>query len=349
MNWISLALLAAIAAGAQSSTEKAQALNDQGNRLAQENEMASAISAYRESVDIWRSLGPSYEAHVAGTLVNLGVSVAASGNRPAAAKIYEEALVLHRRTLGNQNHRTITNMNLLATTWLMIGVRDRAEALLQETLAIEREFYPADIQTSRTLQAISNYLVRDVRPREALPLAEEALAITLKAVGEENLDAALAYTSVAEAHRCSHNFDRALPLFHKARALYEKFLGPEHPRVATLLSQEGLILMQENKLSLAGQLMVQAVTLLHKSCPDCLVELAIAENNLGLLRLKQKRYLDADSALSDAVALREKFETRPGPELADSLQSLAIARQNLHLFDDAARLNSRARQILSFR
>ena len=152
MNWISLALLTAIAAGAQSPTEKAQALNDQGNRLAQENEMASAISAYRESVDIWRSLGPSYEAHVAGTLVNLGVSVAASGNRPAAAKIYEEALVLHRRTLGNQNHRTITNMNLLATTWLMIGVRDRAEALLQETLAIEREFYPADIQTSRTLR-----------------------------------------------------------------------------------------------------------------------------------------------------------------------------------------------------
>ena len=46
------------------------------------------------------------------------------------------------------------------------------------------------------------------------------------------MDTALAYTSVAEAHRFAGAPERALPLYRKARSLYEKALGPEHPRVA---------------------------------------------------------------------------------------------------------------------
>ena len=44
-----------------------------------------------------------------------------------------------------------------------------------------------------------------------------------------------------------------------------------------MLSQEGLILMQDGKLSLAEQAMVRAVNILRKSCPDCVVELSIAQ------------------------------------------------------------------------
>ncbi|HEX7424835.1 MAG TPA: hypothetical protein VF311_13255, partial [Terriglobales bacterium] len=81
----------------------------------------------------------------------------------------------------------------------------------------------------------------------------------------------------------------------------------------------------------------------------CLTELAIAESNLGLLRLQQKRYREANEALTSAVELREKFSAKPGTELADALQSLAIAREKLRLFDDAARLNTRAEMIRAYR
>jgi tetratricopeptide (TPR) repeat protein len=349
MKWISLALLTALAAAAQSPAEKAHALNNQGNSLFEQGNQAAAASAYREAIEIWRSLGSDYAPHLAGTMVNLGIAVASTGDRPASARLYEEALVLHRRYLGDKNYRTVTNMNFLATTWLMVGKPELAEPLLEEALAIERELYPADIQTARTLEAISNCMIRTNRHRQAVPPAEEALAIAIKATGEEHLDTALAYATVAEAQRYAGNNDRALPLFRKSRAIYAKNLGPEHPRVGSLYSQEGLILMQDNKLSLAGESMEKAVEIIRKSCSGCLLELAIAQNNLGILRLKQKRYREADIALTDAVAMREKAEARPSPELADALQSLAIARQNLRLFDDAARLNTRAREILSFR
>jgi uncharacterized protein HemY len=79
------------------------------------------------------------------------------------------------------------------------------------------------------------------------------------------------------------------------------------------------------------------------------VELSITQNNLGLLRLRQKRYREADEALSSAVELREKFSAKPGPELADALQSLALVREKLRLYDDAARLKTRAETILGYR
>jgi tetratricopeptide (TPR) repeat protein len=191
--------------------------------------------------------------------------------------------------------------------------------------------------------------VRRHRAEEALPLAEEALRIAIHREGPDSMEAALAYSSVAEAHRSMGSGARALPLYRQARALYQKALGPDSPRVATILSQEGLILMQDGKLALAQQAMTQAVQTLSKSCPGCLVELTIAQSNLGLLHLRQKRYREADEAYSAAIALREKFAVKRGPELADALQSLAEVREKEHLFEDAARLNSRAQMIRAYR
>ena len=349
MNWLVIGLMMSASAVGQPSVEKAQSLNVQGNRLAEAGKYTEALVAYRESLDIWRTLGPGYEGHTAGTLLNYGMALSGDGQRPAATKILEEALALHRQSLGVNHHRTVSNMNLLASNYLMLSDTAKAEKLLTGALKVEREFFPTDIQTARSLEGLSNLLVKENRPAEALPLAEEALTIAIKATGEESVDTALAYTSVAEAHRYLGASDRALPLYRKARTLYEKALGPEHPRVATILSQEGLILMNDGKLNMAEKSMLQCLNALRKSCPDCGVEIALAEHNLGLLRLRQKRYAEANEALTAAVELREKFAVRPGPELADALQSLAIAREKLKLFDDAQRLNNRAQVIRNYR
>ena len=349
INWIAIALITAVTAAAQNTAEHANQLNNQGNRLAEAGESAASQKFYQEAISIWRSLGPEFEPHLAGSLLNLGVAFSGTGNRTAAAKLYEEALAIHRRTLGDKHHRTVSNMNLLASIYLMLGESSRADALLEEALMAERELYPGDIQLARTLEGISNSLVRAGRYREALPPAEEALTIAIHAAGEESLDTALAYSSVGEAHRSLHNTARALPLFRKSRALYEKFLGPEHPRVACLFSQEGLILLEDGKLKLAEQAMVKAVTLLTRSCPECIVELAVVQNNLGVLRLQQKRYHEADEALTSALTLREKFETRPGSQIAEILRLLAAAREKLSLHEDAVRLTNRANSILSYR
>jgi tetratricopeptide (TPR) repeat protein len=349
MNGLLIGLLTVITAAAQMSPEAAHSLNMQGNRVSESGNYPEAVSLYQQSIRIWRDLGPEFEGHTAGTLLNLGVALAGEGKRQEASKVLQEALFLHRRALGTTHLRTLSNMNLLAGNYLMLGDPERAEALLQEALPIERERYPESIQTARSLEGMSNLMTRRGEARAALPLAEEALGITLRVAGEDSVESALAYSGVAEAHRIARSPERALPLYRKALALYEKALGPEHTRVAGLLSQEALILMQDGKLSLAEQSMVRAVQILRKTCPDCVVELSIAQSNLGVLRLKQKRYREADEALSEALELREKFAPKPGPELADILQTLAFAREKLRRFDDAARLKDRAETIRSYR
>ena len=359
MNWLAIGLMVALNAvgqspvgqtpAGQSQEDKAQSLNSQGNRLSEVGKYVEAESPYREAIEIWRSMGPAYEGHTAGSLLNYGVALSGLGQRPAAAKVLEEALALHRKALGPNHHRTLSNMNLLASNYLMLSETVKARPLLTAALEIGRQYFPDDIQTARSLEGMSNLLIKDDRPAEALPLAAEALGIAIRSTGEESVDTALAYTSVAEAHRYLGAPERALPLYRKARMLYEKAVGPDHPRVATLLSQEGLLLMNEGKLNMAEKAMLQCLNALRKSCPNCGVEISLAENNLGLLRLKQKRYEEANEALTASVELREKFAAQPGPELADALSNLAVAREKLKLFDDAARLNNRAQLLRKYR
>jgi len=348
MNWVLILMLTAIATP-QFPVERANRLNTQGALAAGRGEYGEARRLYEESIAFWRFQGPGYDAHRAGTLLNLAITMSDSGQGAAAVPIASEALALHRRTLGSTHLRTLTNINVLANTLLTLGEADRAEALFREALPVVRERYPRDPALATTLEGIAYFAIRRKQPAEALPLAEEALAIVTPATGENSMDAALAYSVVAEAHRAMGAGARALPLYRRARFLYEKQFGPEHPRVVSILSQEGLILMEDGKLSLAEKAMARAATALEQSCRECLVELAIAETNLGVLRMKQGRFRDADAALTRAVELREKTAAKPGTELADVLQLLAGARQKERLFEDAARLNSRAALIRAYR
>ena len=179
-------------------------------------------------------------------------------------------------------------------------------------------------------------------------MSEEALKLVLKAEGDEGLDAALAYANVGEAHRWLGQTDRALPLLRKARSIYTTILGANHPRVASILSQEGLIYMQDGKLSLAEKHMVQSLDILAKTCPDCKFEQFVGESNLGLLRLRQGKYAEADRLLTHVLYLEENYMSRPSPDMATTLLALAEIRDKQHRYDDAARLHKRADTILEF-
>ena len=351
MNLLCIALLIATIGAPALRAQLATALdlNDRGNQASEAGRPEEAIGLYRDALAVWRASGPEYDAHRAGTLFNLGIAVSSTGNRPEAARVLDEALALHRKTLGERNLRTVSNMNLLASNYLLIGKDEQAETLFREALPLARELAPRGIQTARALEGIGSVLVRRGEAVEAISSAEEALSIAIEAEGENSLDAALAYANVGEVHRGAGHPERALPLFRKSRALYEKTLGPDHPRVAALLSQEGLLLLEDGKPASAEQLMAQALSALDRGCPKCVVERAIAENNLAVLRLHQKRYADAGQLLSHVITLRENYTATPGPELAETLRLLAVVRQKEKRFDDAARLTRRANVILGYR
>ena len=324
-------------------------LNDLGNQATERRDYPAAESYFRKAVEEFRALGPDYDAHLAASLFNLGNVVCAEGKRTEGARYYEEALVLHRRSLGPKHLRTMTNVNRMAVNYMTLGDVDRAESLYAEALPIERELYADDVQLAHSLGGLASAHLLKRQTADVLPLAEEALEVARKTAGENSLDAAQMYANVAEIHRTFGRPDRALPLYRKARSICEKALGADDTRVLSILSQEALILMDEGKLTLAEQALNRALDGLGKNCPLCVTEVSIAENNLGLLRLKQKRYADADRLLSHVLTLQEKYLTKPAREMADTLQNLAVVREKEQLHADAVRLQNRAATILGLR
>jgi tetratricopeptide (TPR) repeat protein len=351
MNWFKYGLIGIIfaATAAAQTVQEGLELNDRGNAARDRNDIAAAKSLFRQSAGVFRALGPKYEAHLAGALMNLGMATAVEGDRIEASHFYEQALELHRRTLGTKHIRTLTNMNYLGSAYMMLGDLDRAEALFAEVLPIARQLYPKDMELASALAGLSAVRARQKRFEEALALGDEAMALCTELQGDDSIDTALTYADIAEIHRMAGRDARALPLYRKARAIYEKALGPEHVRVASILSQEGLILMNDNKLALANAAMTRAVDVLASSCPKCLIERWIAESNLGLLRLKQGRFDEAAQLFSNALAMEEKSSPTPSREMAQTLYSLAAVREKQRRHEEALRLNQRADLILSYR
>ena len=81
--------LTAIAFG-QSNVQNAIDLNDRGNQASEKNDYAAAARFYRESSQIWLALGPDYNAHRAGTLMNEATVLCAAGDRTRGTALFEE-------------------------------------------------------------------------------------------------------------------------------------------------------------------------------------------------------------------------------------------------------------------
>jgi tetratricopeptide (TPR) repeat protein len=317
-------------------------LNDRALKAAEARQFETAEKLFNQSIALWRAQGDEYDLHVAFVENNLAQMYCAMGDRKRCSATLERALPVLRRTLGVKDQRTLTVMNLLGGVYMMLGDHSRATALFQEALPIERALYPNSAELGRTLSGLASLAMQEDRAAEGAPLAEEALAVSIKAEGDDSLDAALAYANMAEAHRVLGRLDRAEPLFRKSRSIYEKHLGPDHPRVSSVLTQEGLIAMQQNKLATAEQAFTRSLAILAKTCPDCVYERVAAENDLALLRIRQGDLAGANELLADVLARQEQSGCVPPSEIAVTLNSLATVAQRQKRYEDAERLKRRA-------
>jgi tetratricopeptide (TPR) repeat protein len=308
--------------------EEAMALNERGRAASAALDYATAEKLYRQSAAMWITLGPAYEAHLSVEYFNLAEALCGQGKWREGQGIFEQSLTLGKRALGPTHIRTLTESNALAHVYMMLGELDRSEVMLREMLPVERELYPSDLQLAHTLAALGSIRLRTGRIDEALAPAEEALAIALKAGGEDSEDAATMYQNVAQIHRAARRPDRALPLFRKARAIMDRIAGPRDPRYAALLSQEGLALMDDGKLAQAGRELKQAVSLLQ-ACPACSLELATAEGNLGLLRMRQKKYSEASDLLAKSLTIQEAYAPEDSMQIGNTRRALDALRRVL--------------------
>jgi len=149
-----IVILNAAAAGA-ADPSIANDLNQRGVEALSRGDYPAAEKWSRQALEAWRALGPAFEPHYATSLLNLGESICGQGRWRDAARIYEEALAINRRTLGASHQHTLVNLDGLANVRIQTGDMDGAAALFREELAIEREHYPVSVMLSHTLLGLA--------------------------------------------------------------------------------------------------------------------------------------------------------------------------------------------------
>jgi tetratricopeptide (TPR) repeat protein len=86
--------------------------------------------------------------------------------------------------------------------------------------------------------------------------------------------------------------------------------------------------MDDGKLGLAESGMKRAIDLLSRAPADEL-ELAVARNNLGLLRMRQKKYAEADELLTKALSMEQLYNSQDAAQISRTREALAQVRSAL--------------------
>lgn len=318
-----ISTLIALAAHAGSPDRDARDLNQHALEAAARRDFTEAERDYRAAIAIYRSLGAPFEAHLSVTLFNLAETMCGHGEWEKSHQVFEESLVLSRRTLGPRHLRSLTTLNALGQIETVLGLFDFAESRFREAEAEARESHPHDMQLAYALTGLATLHLRRGEPDAGLPYADEALRVAIEAAPRDSVDTAMMYMNVGQIHRAAGRPARALPLLRKARSIFERE-GADDPHYAMALSTEGLALMDDGKLAGANAVMQRAIDLLD--CSGCAFELAIARNNLGLLRLRQKRYAEANNLLQNALIDEERFSAASSAEIAAIKKALNQAR-----------------------
>ena len=108
---------------------------------------------------------------------------------------------------------------------------------------------------------------------------------------------------------------------------YERTGGGDQPQLAMVLSQEGLLLLHQNKHLLARNQLLRAVEMLRKTTGTESLDTSVAETNLALAFVKMGKFEEAVPLLTHSLSVQERLYDRPTRELETTRATLAECRQ----------------------
>jgi tetratricopeptide (TPR) repeat protein len=334
-------VLLGMCAAAADQQREALKWNEHGVQASAAGNFTEAEHDFQIALGMWKALGSQYEAHAAITLYNLGQAYVGQGRWRDSAPALEESLRLGSHSLGLPDERTLAALNSLGRVYMVTGEFGRSAEVLLEALSIERRKAPGGTEVAQTLGNLACLRLREGKLEEAQALSDEALEIAIRATGEDAAETATMYAIAASVRQRAGQPERALPLFSKAHAMYDRTIAPQDLRYSSLLTSEALALIDDGKFYAAEGELRRAMDLLAGCAPRCGLGLAVAENNFGLLRMTQKRYSEADQYFRSALAREEQYSAGPGGDLLRTLTLLAELRHRQHRYEEAAALKER--------
>jgi len=316
MAWIGCWLALTVAAVAQEpapdenasqpTTEQAAKLQERDELAARaqslqgEGKLPEAIEVAQQVLAIEREILGKVHAEIAGTYGWIGEMQEAAEDFPAAEKSRQAALDLFTELHG-VGHWRVTDARLALEHARLLAGLDNAER--------------KELSRSHALnQRVLELLYSAGKSREALPLAEEALAIRKKVLGEEHPDYAVSLHNLAALYSAMGDYARAEPLYRQALEIWKKVLGEEHPHYAFSLNTLAGLYDSMGDYARAEPLYRQALAIWKKVHGEEHQDYATSLNDLAVLYKSMGDYARAEPLYRQALEIWKKVHGEEHPE-----------------------------------
>jgi CHAT domain-containing protein/Tfp pilus assembly protein PilF len=177
---------------------------------------------------------------------------------------------------------------------------------------------------------------------EAIPLAEQALAIRKKVLGDNHPDTATSLNNLAELYRVQGRYSEAEPLYKQALAIIKQQLGDNHPSTATSLNNLAFLYQSQGRYSEAEPLYKQALAISKQQLGDNHPLTVAILNSLAALYYSQGRYSEAEPLYQQALTIRKQQLGDNHPLTAASLNNLAVLYYSQGRYSEAEPLYQQA-------
>ena len=190
----------------------------------------------------------------------------AQGRYDEAEPLYQKALEIRKRELGEDHPDTATSYNNVAANLNAQGRYDEAEPLYKKALEICEKVLGEDHpSTAASYNNVAYNLDAQGRYGEAEPLFQKALEISKKVLGEDHPDTATSYNNVAANLNAQGRYGEAEPLFRKALEIRKRVLGEDHPDTAMSYSNVASNLNAQGRYEKAEPLYRKAVETMERT------------------------------------------------------------------------------------
>ncbi|MEM8640629.1 MAG: CHAT domain-containing tetratricopeptide repeat protein [Cyanobacteria bacterium P01_G01_bin.54] len=166
----------------------------------------------------------------------------------------------------------------------------------------------------------------------AIPLAEEALEIYRRRLGNKHLVIARILNDLAVFYELQGRYREAEPLHQEALRIRRHLRGNQHPDVAQSLNNLALLYDLQGRYGEAEPLYLESLIIWREHYGDEDLEVALSLNNRAELYRNQGRYQEAEPLHQEALAIRRKVLANQEPDAAprDFAQSLSDLTQSLN-------------------
>ena len=170
----------------------------------------------------------------------------ARGKRRESLDLHWEALEIEKQTLAKSDRQTVLGLSALGSVQQTMRQHEEAEAVFRQALDLQSEAHPGDRPiTAVLLRHLSEVLLRQERPEEALKPALQAVEMGRRLWSEPHVDQASALNSLANVRRSLGQLDTAHHLYLESLDAARQALDSRHPRFVGTLVNVAFLLHQD--------------------------------------------------------------------------------------------------------